>query len=568
MAAIFNPGSSRAANVSAYKTKLGDFIVTQSDGSRRVNREAFMQFFIGEMDQVVAMTSAPTQTAFAWNDVQSQLSSIVSRLEQAVNPSNWVEDPDWPLTPTSSASSRVNAELVAKVDQFQGDSITAAHAIINYFEGKLANLRDFLRRWVQNKVLTVHPGDPGAFPEADPDLPRESRVYVWTHVTDRSEESDWSPVSAMVTVDPRDTVTVTRGDVASGYNITHWRLYRSSTTNTGAAFQYVPEGEDAGIPVATSTVTDDHPQVALEETGQTRGWLMPPENLRGLVAMPNNFLAGFYDQTLAFSHPNYPHAWPMEYRLTVEPPIVALAVVDQTLFVGTRAHPYVVSGADPSSMSMLKLDVHQPVMSKRSVAVGGGGVVFAGADGLFVFHGMTLTNVTEGVYSREDWQALRPETMIGAMHDGVYYCLYGTGAAQGCLVFDPKSKKVGTVDLKGSAFYVDRFTDTLFVADGRDIRQVQGSSSPRTGVWKSKKFTLPKYAPFAWLHVESDFSDGASVEVKIWGDGALVYTATVTSRKPVRLPAGRYLEWEVQLTSATQVTAYLLASGTKELQVV
>lgn len=563
MAAIFNPGASRATNVAAYKTKLADFISVQPDGSRRVNRAAFMKFMLSEMDEVILLNPQPANARFTWNNIQAQLEAQAVRLEQAVNSENWVADPDWPLSPTSSTRAKLQAEMVAKVDQYQGETIQAAHNIINYFEGKLRGLKDFVRTWIQNKVLTVLPGDPGSFPPADPVLPQESRTYVWTHVTDREEESDWSPTSEIVTVDPRDTVVVARPTIPTGKNITHWRLYRSSTTNSGAAFQYVPEGDEVGIPVATASVTDDNSQAELEETGQTRGWLPPPANLRGLVSMPNDFLAGFYDQTLCFSPPGYPHAWPMEYRLTTEPPIVGLAVVDQTLFIGTRAHPYIAQGASPESMSMVRLDVHQPVMSKRSMAVGGGGVFFAGADGLCFYSGLTVKVLTHDVFTLEQWRALNPESMICRVHEGTLYLLYDNGTP-GCYVFDVEGKKIGTLDLTGSTLYVDRYTDTLFAASGTAVNHVFGGTTNRTARWKSKKFVLPSHKPFAWLHVESDFV--TPVQVKVWADGVLRHTASVTSMEPVRLPAGRYREWEVELQSTSPATAYLLAGGTDEIK--
>jgi hypothetical protein len=54
--------------------------------------------------------------------------------------------------------------------------------------------------------------------------------------------------------------------------------------------------------------------------------------------------------------------------------------------------------------------------------------------------------------------------------------------------------------------------------------------------------------------------------VRWYGDGVLRHTATISSIDPVRLPAGRWLEHEIEIESASRVTKVLLASSTQELQ--
>ena len=77
---------------------------------------------------------------------------------------------------------------------------------------------------------------------------------------------------------------------------------------------------------------------------------------------------------------------------------------------------------------------------------------------------------------------------------------------------------------------------------------------------------MPGYAFFAWLQVDGDMTPATPATVRLYGDGALLYSAVVTSTAPMRLPAGRYLEYEVQIESKARITKVLAASSTEELK--
>ncbi|AFU45870.1 hypothetical protein C380_10845 [Acidovorax sp. KKS102] len=395
----------------------------------------------------------------------------------------------------------------------------------------------------------------------------ETRFYVVTFVSDWGEESAPSPVSDLVELDQNDTLALGLPAVGAGGSyasraITHWRIYRSNVGSASAAFQFEVE-----LPIATTSYTGNVAASALGEVLPTTTWLEPPADLRGLVGMPNGIMAGFTGNTVAFCEPYVPYAWPVEYQVTTEHPIVGMGVFGQTLFVGTTGNPYFISGADSASMSAVKMESNQSCASARSIAAVQGGVLYASPDGLCVADPTGVKVVSQGLFTREDWQALTPSSMFAMEHEGVYYLFYNNGT-KGCLAFDLATKKLGRVALQADASYTELVSDTLFVASGTSILAVFGGETRRTARWKSKRMTMPAQASMAWLKVYGDQTPAAPVTLRLYGDGTLVHTATVTNINPQRLPSGRWLEFEVDVESQSRVTRVVVAGSTQELQAV
>lgn len=455
----------------------------------------------------------------------------------------------------------------------------------------------------------------------------ETRFYLCTYVNDRGEESSPSPVSIEATLDQNDSVLVTCPKPTAGRNITAVRIYRSNAGSGSAAFQYLTElnngaalyfsaypdvatayaADNQGLTQAeyaevhyrkhgyiekrqspdalakATPVTDTYWNTAanlqytdrklaadLQEVIPSTTWMEPPANLRGLIGMPNGIMAGFFDSTVCFCEPYTPYAWPVEYQIATEDRVVAMAVFGQTLVVGTTGFPYFISGADSASMSAQKLDSRQACVSARSMIAVDGGVVFASPDGLCLASGSGIRVLTEQIFTRDEWQKRSPSTMSCAYHDGVAYLQCTEAGAPACYALDPVAGKLGRVDVTATAFYSDLSTDTLYAANGAAVAGLFRGTA-RTGYWKSKRVVMPQHTGFAWLAVESDFESPVTVKWTGWvqpSNEATKETDTVevTSRQPVRLPARRFLEHEIEVQSAARINAVTLASSGDELR--
>lgn len=258
-------------------------------------------------------------------------------------------------------------------------------------------------------------------------ITRVATSYVYTFVNDLGEESAPSAPSATIVKDDATAITVTTAvaipsGISSDYAIATKRIYRATTGNTGTAFLFVAE-----IPLAQADYVDELTDAELGDPIESELWDLPPDDLRGILALPNGIMVGFRRNQLCFSAQNRPHAWPVQWRLNTDTDIVAIGNIDNTVVIGTEAFPYLASGNDPSAYSMSKLEVPQACVSKRSLAyLTNIGVIFASPDGLIAVSGNgRVANLTEQIYTRRQWQALEPETVLGVAHDDVYHFWFG-----------------------------------------------------------------------------------------------------------------------------------------------
>jgi hypothetical protein len=209
-------------------------------------------------------------------------------------------------------------------------------------------------------------------------------------------------------------------------------------------------------------------------------------------------MVGFRANQLCFSVQNRPHAWPVGWRLNTDTAIVGIGAVDTTVVVGTRSFPYIASGVDPSAFSMAKLEVQQACVSKRSVVpILGLGVVFASPDGLVAVLGPgQVRNLTEETFTREQWQALAPETIIAASHDNVYHFFYDTDVApvEQPIFLDTFTGSSGTnivtaphiqdIQLDGSVWEVSgEGSDPILDGTGRVTKDPESVSQASARTW-------------------------------------------------------------------------------------
>ena len=413
----------------------------------------------------------------------------------------------------------------------------------------------------------------------------DSRFYVVAFVTDWGEESEPSPISDLLEVDANDTVTISRpqtmtGETHAARNIERWRVYRSNTSSTAAAWQLVQE-----LQISVASFLDDKKSSELDSLQPQFTWAAPPyrmdsqydgENkptvgtnpyLRGLVGMPNGIMAGFIDNTVAFCEPYTPYAWPVDYQVTTEYPVVGMGVFDQTIFVGTTGNPYLVTGAHSASMSAVKLESNQSCMSRRSIVSVPGGVLYASPDGLCLASANGVRVVTEGAITRADWQKLLPASMFAVEHEGVYYVFFA-GSGGGCMAFKTDGSKLGHTELTGTAAWVDKFNDLMYVARGEDILECFTGQELRAGRWRTGIATQGQQLPLAWAKVYGQQDAAHPITLRLWGDGELRHTATFTTLQPQRLPTGRWLEHVLEIEGAARVTSVVVCSTTEELRAV
>ena len=408
----------------------------------------------------------------------------------------------------------------------------------------------------------------------------ETRTYVYCWKTSLGELGPPSAASALISVLPGQTVTVS--DIPAvpptgNYDIAGKAIFRA----TAGTYLYVADIGAAATSYVDSVLTAD-----LGEELQSLYWDMPPATLAGLVALPNGIMAGFKGKDVYFCEPFYPHAWPQNYILTVDDDIVALGVADATLIVLTKSAPYTVTGSHPDSMVMVKGQLPQSCVSKRSVVSGMGGVIFASPDGMFLISSAGVSNLTQTMFTRDEWQTFKPSSIHGYLLDGRYIGFYDTGTVSAGFILDPAGEMTA-LSFPAHAGYYDPQRDALFLAVGIDNQLVEfdAASTNLTATWHSKAFYLPTPRNIGWARVEaagypvtfkavstvSSAAEATAIAAAypalLTASGAkLTYTATVADDRVFPLPndfAGKVWEFEVQ--SSFEVLSVGIAQSPQEL---
>lgn len=391
----------------------------------------------------------------------------------------------------------------------------------------------------------------------------ESRVYIYTYVSEFGEEGVPSNPSNSVAVQVGQSVVLSgmSAGPTGSYHIVTKRIYRSVMGTGATDYLFVAE-----IPVANDTFTDDVLAASLGEVCPSKNWSPPVAQLSGLTIMANGIMAGFYDKDLYFSEAYRPHAWPMAYNLQTDYPIVGIGAFGSSLLVTTTGNPYILSGTDPSGMTMTKGEFQQACVSKRSVVEMGGGVMYASPDGLVLVDGSGINLLTRSIMTKEDWQAYVPSSITASHLDGRYYAFFNTGTRTGCFVLDMTGDgaQFWESDQYATAAYNDIRADSLFVAHDTNICKWDSGSTDMSYVWHSKIFVLPKPENMGVAQV---YATSYPLTFKAYAGGALVHTHTVANDRPFKLPSGvKNKEWEIEVAGTKTINAIYLAGSAQELK--
>lgn len=391
-----------------------------------------------------------------------------------------------------------------------------------------------------------------------------SVAYVLTYVSSQGEESAPSEATSVVDFTYGQTVTLSNlpvGAFASPYNtwsnvdVATKRIYRSNSGSRGTDYQFVAE-----IPLAQASYSDQAAAEQLQETVQTWGWEPAPADMVGLKLMANGIGMGFKGNTIYPSEPFALYAYPIEYRIATEYPIVGLGAFGQSMFVGTKGNPYVIQGSDPASLTMTKLEAKQACVSKRSIVEMGGGVIYASPDGLCRVDQSGLSILTSGLMSRDDWQSFKPESMVGAELDTRYFAFYDTGTEQGCLVFDFAGPTTfSRLSLYATAAFNDRQRDALYLAVGSNLVKFDYGSTNMTFTWKSKRFRMQQPLNLGAAKLGAD-TYPVTVNIYVGGSSTPKYSLAVSNENVFKLPAGfKSDKWEFEIVASDKVTYFVVA---------
>ena len=340
----------------------------------------------------------------------------------------------------------------------------------------------------------------------------------------------------------------------------------------------------------------------------TIGYGPPPADLQGVVMMANGIAAGFTNEReVWFSASYYPYAWPPQYALTVDYPIVGMTVNGSSLNIITEGSPFIATGITPDTMTIGKITANEPCLGRGSVVSSAEGAYYASPNGIIKVSTGGTINVTEKIYEKEFHNSLLPGIWAGGKFGESYTAfLKGphTASIDGLMMFngfvfdevDPNTPFTYVLYAATERnVYNDDLSGQLFVlrGGGKVVQWnppvgVPGTTTLIPWVWRTKRyrFTMPQqFAAFMVLftlppEVQITLgvrnTDQAQVYdptkqymiVRVYADGRLVVVREIQkSGEVLTIPGGFKAEqWEFQVEGIVAMTFFKVASSVKELK--
>lgn len=328
--------------------------------------------------------------------------------------------------------------------------------------------------------------------------PAENRYYVYTYVTGFGEEGPPSdPVLQTGNEDGTWPLTLPNNIPAAGsnQNITHANIYRTVSGYSTTSFFYVEQVALVAGGPNTHSDAASNATIALNNLLESTTWFEPPATLEGIITHPNGFLVGFDGRDIYMSYPYRPHAWPPEYVLSVDYPIVGLGQYGNTIVVLTESTPYAMSGVRPEGMTLAKSKNIEPCVSKRSIVSFDSGVLYQSNDGIISTNGISVQNITLRIMEPTDWRKnYSASTYAATKYEGRYLAL--DGSTDG-FVLEFKEPNIALTDIAFSKTTSNVFQDVLtgdtYLLQSTKVVQWDPSDTLTDEFsWRSKIFHAPR----------------------------------------------------------------------------
>lgn len=355
------------------------------------------------------------------------------------------------------------AEIDAIADAEKGDVYYSKDA------GQIGSGSSAIHTTVNSQVVWL--GDAWGFYDSAAFANIRYTYFFSTWVDAYGYESPVSEPSGEISYNDGDTMTVNVGELPDGADKV--RIYKVVTGTQEGRIQFIKEvdARDAATPFAVSVKDEDAGEVISVVTS-------PPRDLRCVLDVPGGFYCGFSPsspKTVMFSEVGLMYSWPDEYRYDVGDNVVALAVTSNMVFALTDGWPYVLSGTSPGGMSVTKLAGPAACVSERSVCVFQNAVYYASSEGLMTIRnsadaGTVCANLTDKIYTKDQWLAKNPSSCICGQHDGAMYLFFTheNGTHEGLRIdLTESAAAVTTHDEVAKCLCVDNKHDEMyFVREG------------------------------------------------------------------------------------------------------
>lgn len=347
----------------------------------------------------------------------------------------------------------------------------------------------YMRNPVSGRKI-VHPLCKSALPaphvsRVNAEVMNDNRRYTYFFMTWVDEYGYESPVSPQSQIYDETSHTWAAGDLeymdgdtiqiaAMGNDVipsgaVKIRVYKVVTGTEEGRIQFIKETPVTGMAENPLNIT-----VKDEDAGEVLSEIEAPfSDLRCICDVPGAYYCGFsptHPKTVCFSEVDLIYSWPIAYQYDIKDNIVALAVTGNTVFALTDGWPYVLNGTDPSGMTVTKLAGPAACVSARGVCVYKSAVYYVGQQGLMTIYasadyGTTCANLTDKIFTKDQWQALNPSSCVMGQFDGALHLFFTlkNGTHKGLSIdLTETQSSVTTHDEVAKCVCVDNKTDAMY----------------------------------------------------------------------------------------------------------
>ena len=385
----------------------------------------------------------------------------------------------------------------------------------------------------------------------------------------------------------------------AGVYTTHYWIYRLEVGDNGEEFRFIAAIDKTAIPLEYTDILSQQSYETLPDAI----WSAPVDDIQGLIIGSNGMVFGFNDNILYVSETFIPYTFPAEFSLSMPSEIVGLGFARTFIIVFTKTNPVLVYGDTPDRLSQEIISVELPCKSAQSIVSVQGGVIFASALGLYLIDsGGNIINLTQNIFSPEQWSALPISSAFAFYYNGSYLCFFkGTDTAIEFKVGRNEIRRFNTSAYVWGGRYVStvsnilvEFTsadyDEFITADGYKMYFI-GADNPITHdtlyliqtsdaareivawcvgeyvdyIWESKEVSVLRKHVLTAGRVTGDFTlGGVKIELKD-ETGAIFFTKTITAESVFRIPAKQISTLKVRLTGKAKIKRVLFGASLSEV---
>ncbi|MDH2997169.1 hypothetical protein A1D22_05720 [Pasteurellaceae bacterium LFhippo2] len=323
------------------------------------------------------------------------------------------------------------------------------------------------------------------------------------------------------------------------------------------------------------------PHTVYGEECLTEEYEPPHECMTDLQYCGNGQLGGLVGTELWLSEPLKPHAFPEAYRyghFNGKP--IRFLCGERAGYILTDEYPAVIEMESPCQSqgcrSISICEEPHPIISYQSACLYNGACFFATKDGLVMLMGSQSKIVTTHLYTKDQWQAIAPWTMIGVVHDGYYFGFTETHSIRfkipDNIHEEVQIETLTTLSIRPIAVYRSD-QDELFFATADGIFQWNAGGDWKTFRWVGKLNTTPGYTAFTAYKLVHDYIPAQVKHIaykrhrsEMVPEPIVLGNKAIIDSRPHRLKGGySTLQFDVEITGQGEVLEYHVATSVAEL---